>query len=98
MVQVAAPLAATLADAAFAADAQWLGLHIEDHGGGRQDHPPHRDDCFLCQFLAQPAVTSHPDLRQPVAVVVASFATSVPIAPRLADALHLPDSRAPPRA
>jgi hypothetical protein len=97
-VQVAAPPAAALADAAFADGAQWLGLHIEDHGAGRRDHPPHRDDCVFCQFLGQHAVASQPGVRVRIASLVASFAIETPNGPGLARVYHLPDSRAPPTA
>jgi hypothetical protein len=97
-LQVAAPTAATLADAAFAASAQWLGLHIEDHGAGRRDHPPHRDDCIFCQFVGQHAVASRPDIRQRIANAVTCFALSESETPHVATALRLPDSRAPPLA
>ena len=96
-VQLAAPVLAALADAAYARDAEWIGIHIEGKRGPN-DHWPHHDDCTFCQFLAQHAVATH-GYAEPRARLVASLHIATPRSylPRVAVSL-LPDSRAPPPA
>jgi hypothetical protein len=97
-VQGAAPAAAALADAAYALDSQWAGVHIEGHSGGRHDHPPHRDDCIFCQFLGHHAVASPRTAGHRDVVLPAAVAMVAPGCPCREVPLHLPDSRAPPLA
>ena len=96
--QVAAPSMAVMADARFARDAQWVGLHIEERRGER-DHAPHLDDCAFCQFVAHfsgwPVSAGH----RVQAVLARSPATPADAeVPRAGACPYLPDSRAPPRA
>jgi hypothetical protein len=95
--QMAAPFMATMADAAYARDAVWIGVHIEDQRGPH-DHWQHRDDCVFCQFLAQHAIATR---------AVSRVEASPLVDPRPSDPTwsvldtpgpFLPDSRAPPTA
>ena len=96
--QLAAPSMAVMADTSFARDAQWIGLHIEAHGDGR-DHAPHLDDCAFCQFVAQFSgwpVTVRPRIR---AVLTRSASCRAnPDVSHAGACPRLPDSRAPPLA
>ncbi len=97
-VQVAAPPAAALADAAYARDSEWVGLHIESHGRRRHDHPPHQDDCIFCQFLGHHAVAYSGGDAARALVWLTRIVPTDPDCPCREVPLHLPDSRAPPLA
>ncbi len=95
--QLAAPFMAAMADAAYARDAEWIGVHIEDHRGPH-DHWQHRDDCAFCQFLAQHAVASYGQPRVQASFLAVRHLADVTWSVPAAAGPFLPDSRAPPLA
>ena len=97
-LQVSAPTAAALADAAYAREARWIGIHVEDHSGGRRDHPPHRDDCPFCDYLAHRVLPSSADVPDRISGYLAQQPPPAPELPVRELVPLLPDSRAPPLA
>jgi hypothetical protein len=95
--QLAAPLMAVMADAAYARDAEWIGVHIEDHRGPH-DHWPHRDDCAFCQFLAQHAIAAPGVTKSQSSVVAIRHLAVSTWSVRGLAGPFLPDWRAPPSA
>jgi hypothetical protein len=92
--QLLLPPAAVMADARLAADAHWIGVHVDQRTTSQERTHPH--DCALCQFIAHSLVPGAAPADAPLCLARVVARPDDPAISFRESARDRPNSRAPP--